>query len=109
MEFPASAEVFTVKLFIPLSLAVMALGWKADGSWNGAAAWGIILGVLWFIWEFMHHDPKPKQPRLPEPVELPDGDLPATRGRRNPDPTRPESTDDFMGMATEYINRKRGM
>lgn len=90
-------------------VGVLIAGWIMDGSWQGAVAWGIIMGFLWFMWEVIHYDPFAKQPpKIPTEQDFTDEPQKAIRGKRNPDSTRP-TTDDFLGMATEYINRKRGM
>jgi hypothetical protein len=97
------------KVKLVFVVAVLAGGWAAEGSWQGAAAWAMILAFLWFVWAFMHYDPNAQRPvREPQPVDdfNPDG-KPAIRGKRNPDPTRP-TTDDYAGMLTNYIERKRG-
>jgi hypothetical protein len=90
-------------------LGLLIAGGVIDGSWKGAVAWGLILFMGWFLWEVAHYDPynqhfsPPKESNnYTEEVQVP-----AIRGKRNPDPTRP-TTDDFAGMLTNYIERKRG-
>lgn len=105
MEFPRRTRM--VKLVVVAVLLVF--GGIMDGSWKGILAWAMILGAAWFMWELIHYDPSRKpQQMIRTEQDFNDEPAQAIRGRRNPDPTRP-TTDDWLGMATEYLNRKRGM
>lgn len=103
MEFSESSRV--VKLAVVC--AIIIAGGVMDGSWKGALAWAIILVALWFAWEIAHYEPKPRQEQFQRVEDFKERiEGPAIKGRRNPDPTRP-TTEDFMGMATDYIERRR--
>jgi len=102
--------IWTVKIAIVIGLC--ALGWGMDGSYKGAIGWfGVIMfvWVLWIIGNDMSGTYPQKASRKFQAdddfIEEPQG--PSRRGERlNPDPTRP-TLDDYAGLITTYIERKR--
>lgn len=96
-------------------------GWVADGSYKGAIAWLLVVGFFWFLfavinasWEGQYEAQGQATARAfreefqtaEDFTEDPQG--PSRRGERvNPDPTRP-TLDDYAGLITTYIERKRG-
>lgn len=96
-----------VKVGILLA-AVCAAGWAIDGSYKGAVAWLVISLPVWLGWRLLF--PREEQgPRITQTEDFKEEvEGPSIRGERlNPDPTRP-TTEDFAGMLTNYIERKRG-
>lgn len=87
---------------------MMAVGWGTDGSYKGAVAWAIVFAGVWFLWEVAHHEPGQQKPSYQRTEDFRETvDSPAIRGKRNPDPTRPD--EEMAGLITNYVERKRGI
>ena len=109
-----------ISTWIKLALVttVLVLGWRADGSWKGAAAWAMIVGFVWFVWAMLNHEPAPPESVRKTPQQFisefqATADFkeqvtgPSRRGTRlNPDPTRP-TEDDYAALITTIIERNR--
>jgi len=111
-----------MKLFkLALVITLCSFGWYADGSYKGAAAMLILIVFIWFliaVGDDSWHAQWEAQARInakamrdefqtaQDFTEDPQG--PSRKGERlNPDPTRPTS-EDYAGLITTYIERKRG-
>jgi len=101
--------------FIKVSLILgwVILCWQCDGTYKGAVAGLLVWFVAWVIWTISNDAQYPQPNRVAREAQI-DRDFPeavsgpSTRGHRlNPDPTRP-TLDDYAGLITTYIERKRG-
>ena len=98
-------------------IGMAALGWGMDGSYKGAVGMLGVMFVLWCIWELQdaswagQYEAQARAIKNEFQIEQDFTDDPAGPSRRghrlNPDPTRP-TLDDYAGLITTYIERKRG-
>jgi hypothetical protein len=104
-----------MSLFFKLAAVVgmCALGWGMDGSYKGALAWLLIIVVGYAIISAVNAGDQAQVRGTARLISRPEDftdypNPPSRRGERlNPDPTRP-TTDDYAGLITTYIERKRG-